>query len=98
MFELNTIENIDCIKGMSVMEDNSVDFTLTDIPYNMDAKVYWGLRTLDKSKANDLNFDIDSFLNSVYRITKNSICIFVVKSNFLISIAILIIRKVSQEL
>lgn len=31
----NTILNQDCIDGMSRMPDNSVDFTLTDIPYDV---------------------------------------------------------------
>ena len=72
----------DCIKEMKTMPDNSVDFTLTDIPYNAVSRESNGLRNLDKGKADELAFDLDTFLNEVYRVTKNSICIFCGKEQF----------------
>ncbi len=72
----------DCIKEMETMSDNSVDFTLTDIPYNAVSRESNGLRNLDKGKADELAFDLDKFLNEVYRVTKNSICIFCGKEQF----------------
>lgn len=76
------IKQGDCITEMQGMADNSVDFTLTDIPYNAVNRADNGLRNLDKGKADILTFDLDEFLKSVYRITKNSICIFCGKEQF----------------
>lgn len=71
----NKIINGDCITVMRTMADNSVDFTLTDIPYNA---VNRGcrIRNLDKGNADILKFDLSEFLQHTYRITKNSICVF----------------------
>lgn len=44
----DTIINGDCISIMSDMSDNSVDLTLTDIPYNEVNRSSNGLRVLDK--------------------------------------------------
>lgn len=67
---------------MSKMEDNSVDFTLTDIPYDVVNRESNGLRDLDKGKADVLTFDLEMFLNQVYRVSKNSITIFCSKEQF----------------
>ena len=48
--EINKIYNEDCIKGMTQMENDSVDFTLTDIPYDVVNRDSNGLRNLDKEK------------------------------------------------
>lgn len=72
----------DCIKEMRTMSDNSVDFTLTDIPYNAVSRESNGLRNLDKGKADELAFDLDEFLDEVYRVSKNSVCIFCGKEQF----------------
>ena len=78
----NTILNMDCMSGMGNMGNNSVDFTLTDIPYDAVSRPSNGLRVLDKSYADKLTFDLSSFLDEIYRITKNSICIFCGKEQF----------------
>ena len=80
--EIDTIENVECITGMKKIEDASVDFTLTDIPYNAVSRASNGLRDLDKGNADIITFDINEFLEEVYRITKNSICIFCGKEQF----------------
>lgn len=80
--ETNHIYNMDCIKGMKLMEDNSVDFSLTDIPYNAANRKSNGLRNLDKDKADIMTFNLIEFLNEIYRVTKNSICIFCGKEQF----------------
>ena len=69
---------------MKNMDDDgvSVDFTLTDIPYNAANRKSNGLRNLDKSKADILTFDLSDFLEHIYRITKNSIVIFCGKEQF----------------
>lgn len=74
--------NNDCIKIMKTMKDEMVDFTLTDIPYNVVSRKDNGLRNLDKDKADVLTFDLEEFLDQVFRITKNSICIFCGKEQF----------------
>ena len=82
MIKENTIYNKDCLQGMYLMENNSVDFTLTDIPYGKVSRNSNGLRNLDKEYADKETFALEDFLNNVYRITKNSICIFCGKEQF----------------
>ncbi len=79
---LNKIYNVDCMQGLSMLSDNSVDMTLTDIPYNAANRRSNGLRNLDKEDADVLTFDLNEFLNEVHRVTKNSICIFCGKEQF----------------
>lgn len=61
---------------MKEMEDNSVDFLLTDIPYNAVSRSSNGLRDLDKGHADTLNFDLSLFLFHAFRVTKGSLCVF----------------------
>ena len=72
----------DCITQLAAMQDNSVNFTLTDIPYDAVNRASNGLRELDKGKADVLTFDLLKFLEQVYRVTSNSICIFCGKEQF----------------
>lgn len=72
----------DCIEVMRDMDDNSVDFTLTDIPYNAVNRDSNGLRNLDKGNADIITFNLDEFLKHVLRVTSNSICIFCGKEQF----------------
>ena len=71
-----------CLNVMNEIKDNSINFTLTDIPYNAVNRNGNGLRELDKGKADILTFDLTKFLEQVYRITSNSICIFCGKEQF----------------
>ena len=80
--EINNIYHIDCMVGMREMKADSVDFTLTDIPYNAANRKSNGLRNLDKGDADILNFDLTSFLDELFMVTKNSICIFCGKEEF----------------
>ena len=80
--ELNKIYNMDCMEGMSKMKAESVDFTLTDIPYDAVNRSSNGLRSLDKESADLMLFDLNSFLNEVLRVTKNSCCVFCGKEQF----------------
>lgn len=61
---------------MRDMPDNSVDFSLTDIPYDEVNRSSNGLRKLDKGCADVMIFDLEEFLFELNRVTKNSICIF----------------------
>lgn len=74
--ELNTIINDNCMNVMPTMADNSVNLTLTDIPYGEVNRADNGLRTLSKGGADVMTFDIDSFLEELYRITSGTIIIF----------------------
>lgn len=76
--ELNKIYNIDCMKFMADMENNSVDFTLTDIPYDEVSRPMNGICNvnLNLGDADDLKFDLEKFLEEIYRVTSNSLCIF----------------------
>ena len=52
---------MDCIDGMKQMSNNSVDLTLTDIPYDAVNRDSNGLRNLNKGIADVLTFDIATF-------------------------------------
>lgn len=80
--EENHIYNMDCLEGMKLIKDNEIDFVLTDIPYNAVNRDSNGLRNLDKEDADILTFDLNTFLQEVYRVSKNSICIFCGKEQF----------------
>lgn len=68
--------NKNCIDLMKEIGGGTVDLTLTDIPYDSVNRKSNGLRNLDKGKADILTFDLQKFLNELYRITKGTIIIF----------------------
>jgi len=72
----NTIINADCLEVMSEMTDNSIQLTLTDIPYGEVNRASNGIRTMDKGKADEVTFDLHKFLEEVYRISESTIIIF----------------------
>ena len=74
--EKNKIYNKDCIEFMKSMPNNSIDLTLTDIPYGEVSREDNGLRNLDKDNADLATFTLDEFLPEVYRVTKGTIIIF----------------------
>lgn len=74
--ELNKIYQGNCIELMKTMESDSVNMTLTDIPYGEVNRGSNGLRTLDKENADVMTFDLEEFLAEVYRISKSTIVIF----------------------
>ena len=67
---------------MKSMLPESVMFTLTDIPYDAVNRDSNGLRNLDKKEADIITFNLNEFLEEVYRITSNSIVIFCGKEQF----------------
>ncbi len=74
---IDTLVNCDCMEFMKSMSQNSVDMTLTDIPYNKLNRISSaGLREFNKGKADDITFDLFDFLEEVDRITKGTITIF----------------------
>ena len=80
--EINKIYNKDCMIGMKKINDNSIPLILTDIPYNAVNRNSNGLRNLDKKHADIITFDLNKFLEEIYRITSNSIVIFCGKEQF----------------
>ncbi len=80
--DLNNIYNIDCMIGMKDFEKNSVNLTLTDIPYGEVNRKDNGLRGLDKGFADELNFKLNDFLDELYRVTSNTIIVFCGKKQF----------------
>lgn len=80
---VNNIVQQDCIYFMkNNMNNKSVDLTLTDIPYDIVNRKSNGLRNLDKRKADYLTFDINNFLDEIYRVTRKSIIVFCSKEQF----------------
>lgn len=82
----NIAINADCLEVMKNLKSKSVDFVLTDIPYEEVSRKTNGLsqiKSLDTLGAADKGtFDIKTFLNEVYRICKNSVCIFCGREQF----------------
>lgn len=74
--ELNRIYNDDCMSFMKTLENESVNLTLTDIPYGEVNRDSNGLRILDKDVADVMTFEMQDFLSEVYRRTKGTIIIF----------------------
>lgn len=72
-------QNVDCMQGMKDMADDSVDLTLTDIPYNACNEANrgreGGLRSYDKGIADKITFEPIEFLAEVFRVTKSTIII-----------------------
>lgn len=78
--DFDTLIHCDCIEYMKNMAKNSVDLTLTDIPYcevNSNAG-HNGMdkRNLDKDEADTKTFELSEFLPLVDKITKGAIVIF----------------------
>lgn len=73
---MQTIYNTDCFEIFKILEDKSVDLTLTDIPYGAVNRKSNGLRNLDKHDADIVTFDLDDFLTECIRVTNGTIYIF----------------------
>ena len=69
--------NVDCMEFMKTLNDKSVDYTLTDVPYDfVEQGTEKSIRTLNYGAANAATFDLGLFLNEISRITKNGCVIF----------------------
>ena len=70
--------NMDCMSAMKDIPDDSVDLTLTDIPYDgvNNVRNGGGIRVLDKGAADIITFDLNNFCKEIYRVTKSTIIIF----------------------
>ena len=71
------IFNTNCMELMSSIKQGGVfDVTLTDIPYDMVNRADNELRNLNKDKADIITFNLNDFLDEIYRLTSGSIIIF----------------------
>jgi site-specific DNA-methyltransferase (adenine-specific) len=70
------IFNDDCMNIVTKLKDDSINLTLTDIPYGEVNRDSNGLRKLDKNNADIETFDLQEFLKEIYRVTKGTIIIF----------------------
>ena len=59
MLELNKTYNMDCLEGLKLLDDNSIDLTVTSPPYD-------NLRTY-----NGYSFDFENIAKELYRTTKD---------------------------
>ena len=57
--ELNKIYNMDCLDGLKILEDNSIDLTVTSPPYD------------DLRNYNGFSFNFEEIAKELYRVTKN---------------------------
>lgn len=79
------IYNIDCMEYMKGCKKNCFHTTLTDIPYGEVSRGNNGLSQMknsDKGAADIVTFDLEKFLEEVYRISSNNIIIFCGKGQF----------------
>ena len=58
MLELNKLYNMDCLEGLKLLDDNSIDLTVTSPPYD-------NLRTY-----NGFSWDFEGIAKELYRVTK----------------------------
>lgn len=79
---MNELLNVDCMEYMKILSNDFINLTLTDIPYGAVNRKSNGLQSLDKGLADIMTFNINDFLNEVYRISKSTIIIFCGKEQF----------------
>ena len=70
---------MDCLEGMKLIPDGSVDLVLTDIPYNevnASDETQNGIRVLNKGAADVGNFQIEELARLLIRKTRGSLYMF----------------------
>ena len=76
MLELNKIYNMDCLKGMKLIDDKSIDLTITSPPYNLGNNHHTGNKRHNPYNDNlpELEYQENqiSVLNEIHRITKDT--------------------------
>ena len=82
--EDGVIINENCMNVLKNLDDNCVNLTLTDIPYDGINKANdgGGLRKLKKGKADEITFDLYDFIEECYRVTSNIMIIFCGQTQF----------------
>ena len=77
--DINLINNVlhsDCLTITKELPDKSFNHVFTDIPYDVVSRESAGIRVFDKSKADELVFDLNTFAKEMTRVTKENILIF----------------------
>lgn len=76
--EIDNCYNMDCLDGMRLMQEQGLkaDMLLTDIPYGAVNRKDNGLRNLNKQTADICDFDLNEFLNLVYKVVNGAFVIF----------------------
>ena len=73
MLELNQIYNMDCIEGMELIDDNSIDLIVTDPPYNINFKPQRGTHDVimnDNLGSEEFCIFLYNYFKECYRIMK----------------------------
>jgi len=65
MLELNKIYNMDCMEGLRMLPDKSIDLVVTDPPYDIQTSGAGIYKQADKQYVKELNFMKDGFLPEV---------------------------------
>ena len=73
---MEKIIHADCMKILREMKNDSVDLTVTDIPYGEVNRESNGLRVLDKSFADIVTFDLNELVDLLCCVTSGSIYMF----------------------
>lgn len=74
MIEINKIYNMDCLEGMKQIEDNSVDCSWTDPPYNID---YNYSEYKDNKTKEEYWCFLEEVFKDIYRVLKDGSCLFI---------------------
>jgi site-specific DNA-methyltransferase (adenine-specific) len=61
MLELNKIYNMDCLEGLRMLPDKSIDLVVTDPPYDIQTSGAGIYKQADKQYVKELNFMKDGF-------------------------------------
>ena len=61
MLELNKIHNMDCLEGLRMLPDKSIDLVVTDPPYDIQTSGAGIYKQADKQYVKELNFMKDGF-------------------------------------
>lgn len=72
----NKLYNVDCISYMEGVKPLSFDHIITDIPYDVVNRDSNGIRNFNKEEADISTFNLNEFLTSCIKITKDKIFIF----------------------
>lgn len=75
------LKNMDCMDFLPTIKSGGVDMVLTDIPYDgvnnsRERQDDGRLRKIRKGDADIITFELDEFLEEVYRVAKSTVVIF----------------------